>query len=768
MIQFHVELELSGEGGGWTNIDSDVLAAVPIRLKYGIEGSTVHDRVAGAGSLTFALNNSEYNSRGLLGLYTVGHANCLSGFALGIGVRLSIEADGVALYYKWQGKIIRVQPTASIYGVRQVMISCVDWMDEAARTKIRNIPVQISQRSDQVFRTILANVTKQPPATEVGYGMEQYAYALDNSQDEGFSVLTEFQKLANSELGFIYVKGSPTQGGILTFEDRRKRGTVVTSKSTLADSNMVNASRARDEVINRVQVKVHPRRVDVAGGAFSPDSISGLMSWISADTITGLNDGDPVASWLDRTANLNNFTAAGTARPTYKTGIVNGKPVVRFDGTTDDMTGPLQSAVATVDLMQVFMVYNRRSSTGSQQELLSTSVTLMFENIAGSLYTARNRDGTGNEDSPIATTPGSWRIATYSHQAGNIRAGSNDTRDASLVSTPSGSVAAGFATALHLGASNGSTLFGAIDVAEVLIYNVSLTEAQRENIESYLANKYGITLPYPMTGLGTPSTVIFTLDQVPYIARNTSQTFKCPYKDPSQKKARIGAISQVTPVATTDYMFNATADNSGQDLTSQLAFTITFGGNSATVTITNNGPNDGYLTLFQLRGLGVFDDGEVILEASDTSSIATFGENLIPFDMVYQSDPNVANDASYYLLAQSKSSVNVLTQVAFIANQSQDMITQAIQREISDRIDFSEPLTAVSGSFFINAIALELDSEGVLRCTWTVIPAVTQNYLILDDPVYGILDTDRLAYGLWNRYWILGVAALDTDTRVNP
>ncbi|MCE9518159.1 MAG: hypothetical protein K8R87_01110 [Verrucomicrobia bacterium] len=41
-------------------------------------------------------------------------------------------------------------------------------------------------------------------------------------------------------------------------------------------------------------------------------------------------DGDAVSTWTDRTVSANNVTGSGGARPTYKTAILGGAPVMRF------------------------------------------------------------------------------------------------------------------------------------------------------------------------------------------------------------------------------------------------------------------------------------------------------------------------------------------------------------------------------------------------------------------------------------------------------
>lgn len=47
-----------------------------------------------------------------------------------------------------------------------------------------------------------------------------------------------------------------------------------------------------------------------------PDTVSGLKAWYAADQITGLNDSDPVGTWVDLSGNGHNVSNTGTARPT--------------------------------------------------------------------------------------------------------------------------------------------------------------------------------------------------------------------------------------------------------------------------------------------------------------------------------------------------------------------------------------------------------------------------------------------------------------------
>lgn len=64
---------------------------------------------------------------------------------------------------------------------------------------------------------------------------------------------------------------------------------------------------------------------------------------LDARYISGLSNDDAISTWSGR--NTSGATATSTARPTYKTGILGGNPVARFNGTSNVMT-PDESDVA--------------------------------------------------------------------------------------------------------------------------------------------------------------------------------------------------------------------------------------------------------------------------------------------------------------------------------------------------------------------------------------------------------------------------------------
>lgn len=263
-VTIAVALELSGAGMGWTDVSTDVRLGDGLRIEYGIRGNTALDRVASTGHCSFVLNNMATNSGAKLGYYSPNNANCRSGFGLGIGVRVGFTYSGTT-YYKFRGVLDSITPEPGLARERRVFCVATDWMDEAARWKLTQIATQVGQRSDQVFSTIVAAIPSQPAAQSVATGLSTFPYALDTSRDESMTAMSEFQRVACSEPGYIYVKGDTMQGGTVVFENRQTRLTNTTNAVTLSDTMLsLDATRSRSDVLNKAQVTVHPRQVDAA------------------------------------------------------------------------------------------------------------------------------------------------------------------------------------------------------------------------------------------------------------------------------------------------------------------------------------------------------------------------------------------------------------------------------------------------------------------------------------------------------------------------
>jgi hypothetical protein len=220
------------------------------------------------------------------------------------------------------------------------------------------------------------------------------------------------------------------------------------------------------------------------GGGFSPRAIPGLVFWVDASYITGLNDGDSVTTWSDLSGNGNDATqATAAAKPILKLNIINGRPVVRFDGTDDFLR-------ATFTLNQPF---TRISVFSKLLWVLTDSIFNAVTTSAGALYmqTATPRItmySGGNGPSTTTFADNSFGIISEIFNDASselhINGGSAFTGNPST-NNP---------TALTIGGNQIGAANSQIDVAMVVEYNSALSTANRQRLERYLSSRYGIAV----------------------------------------------------------------------------------------------------------------------------------------------------------------------------------------------------------------------------------------------------------------------------------
>jgi hypothetical protein len=199
-------------------------------------------------------------------------------------------------------------------------------------------------------------------------------------------------------------------------------------------------------------------------------------------TALALSDGNSVSTWGDETGNGHDLTA-GTA-PTYRTGIINGNPVVRFDGADDFLD------VAFPDLSQPNTVYMVAQSAESSPSA--------FDEIHDSADDTNNRHTLAIDDGNWAIYAGTVvRSSTPYDNSSHIFGELFNTTSSALrldgSQIASGDVGSQALSGLTVGSNSSQGTFAAIDVGEIVIYPQDKSGIQSD-IESYLSDKWGITV----------------------------------------------------------------------------------------------------------------------------------------------------------------------------------------------------------------------------------------------------------------------------------
>lgn len=238
-----------------------------------------------------------------------------------------------------------------------------------------------------------------------------------------------------------------------------------------------------------------------------PVDIAGLELDLDADRILPvLADGDPVATWPDRSGKGRNATQANAAaKPTWKINILNGRAVVRFDG--GDYLDTAAIAAFDLDTWTWFTVYNTSAPNSAQ-----VAVRSGYGSGAGVAQSGRLL-GTYQGSNVVAVharvADGTIKQATAALAADTflIATGQWDSIDQVLGwknGTSMGAAVTG-ATAVpsgHLWVRVGADSVGdpatasflTGDIARVLFYSRVLSDAERVRVERYLGLRYGIAV----------------------------------------------------------------------------------------------------------------------------------------------------------------------------------------------------------------------------------------------------------------------------------
>jgi hypothetical protein len=500
-----IEYELAG-GVGWTDVTPDCRSAGETVLTYGIRGSGPSARLASTGMLTLTMNN--INTAGLVGRYSPSGPNKRTGFGLGIRVRISFGFAGTT-YWKWVGIIDRIVPESG-KGTYLSRVTCVDWMDFAAKYEVQGVPVSLAVRADTIITALLAASPVQPNAVLLGTGTDQYVFAPAAGSAQTYSLASELQRLVMSEVGLCVLRGG---------------------------TSFANASRL---------------------------------------------------TFIPRTA-------------------LTSSPYNASQGTIDN----------------------------------TMLVTLSPE--------------------------------VSREQALNL-----------------------FRTTVH---------------------------------------------PRKFDDSAQPYKVLYSLGSTQAINAGATLTWTANYTDPDQLAAKVSAYEMQTPVNGVDIVINANSAGTGADLYANFTVTVTYGSDTVTYALTNNGGTLGYLTLLQARGHGIFDYTPETIEVQDSASITANGRNPVELDFAYQSSRTFGQVAAAYLLAFYKDSTTVPKSITFFANANDTLLTYALQAEPGDVYLIKEATTGINQRYRIMSVTFQI-AERMIWCTWELSPVV-------DTTVYAQFDVSVFDTGVF-------------------
>lgn len=218
---------------------------------------------------------------------------------------------------------------------------------------------------------------------------------------------------------------------------------------------------------------------------FTPASAPNLIFWVKADQITGLSDGDPVSTWEDQSGNGFDATQSGSNRPTYKTGILNSLPVVRFlRSSVQTMTAPIGVQAQPYTLFIVVKFTNFGATNMYALDGGNQNGGIVYNGVgttAFGLYA-------GGSVLSISATNTNWNYVGAVYNGASTIFSLNGTE--SSPGNPGTSSITNLTIGEPGGVSSGAELDG--DIAEIIYYSGIVSSGDRILINGYLAAKYGL------------------------------------------------------------------------------------------------------------------------------------------------------------------------------------------------------------------------------------------------------------------------------------
>ena len=228
-----------------------------------------------------------------------------------------------------------------------------------------------------------------------------------------------------------------------------------------------------------------------------------LQLHLDAQTLSGA-DGSAVSGWVDQSGQGNDAgQATADSQPTLVENVVNGQKAVRFDGLDDYLEKSFEAEL-----------------NAAEQTIITVAAPTRLDANYGSFVTSRDDNAGRRGYSLYKTNQNKWEFRTgagtasanwYLAVGGPVTSGKFEVlvseldqpgnltslyQNGTLAAATSGAVSLNTSKPLRIGsgATEGSPdFFLHGDIAEVLIYDTILSEAERRQVECYLANKYGLS-----------------------------------------------------------------------------------------------------------------------------------------------------------------------------------------------------------------------------------------------------------------------------------
>jgi len=218
-----------------------------------------------------------------------------------------------------------------------------------------------------------------------------------------------------------------------------------------------------------------------------------MLLWLDAQSLEWLTDGARVAAWYD--ASPRRYVARQSSKPsqpTYRRAMLNGRPVVHFDGADDHLT--IAATVVSGNQNRTVFMVARPDAIGSKGMI----------DLGGGRTTEGAFMVTPEYGVRVSGGYRLWQQQASTSTAAITAFVLNGSTTEGLSAWINGRLAAAADTKVAAINTKGTTIIGGYtaapsrqhgfrgDIAEIIVYDRALTDMERQSLEQDLARKYGI------------------------------------------------------------------------------------------------------------------------------------------------------------------------------------------------------------------------------------------------------------------------------------
>ena len=356
--------------------------------------------------------------------------------------------------------------------------------------------------------------------------------------------------------------------------------------------------------------------------SFSPLDVDGLALWLDAADVNTLTlSGSNVTAWRDKSG-LGNH-AAPSVSPTVSMAAFGGRQSLSFNGSTMDMGGSISITGDTLTVIAVYLT-NSPPNGGNGQRVISFASPGASDWDSTLRCTGINIQGYSANPNEITLVRNNVLVANSGtqHQAGVPVIGCAQYTGAAGYAYMNGTVGPTVAASSGTfgistyGIANQST--GTVErlngyIGEVLVYSTSLSTTQRQQVEAYLASKWGLQGSLPSTHpakLYKALSVPFVPTQIPgctvWLDGADATTLTLVGSNVSQWNDKSGSSNHYTNSGTVVYQSNGLYFNGSSYLRNTTQTGFPFGATPAlsTFIVCSIQTVNSVSTIFDYGGVG--------------------------------------------------------------------------------------------------------------------------------------------------------------------